>query len=406
MSVRCNAVDLVGITARRITDEGFLLAPAVLARAGNVQEYSSRELGLPGENRTLRLYRPPEEVSATDSVASFESGTITFKHPTENVNAKNWKLVAVGDVRDVKVDGVEMKGQVMIRDHQAVRAVLDGTSQISNGYSFELDAKSGTTPDGVAYDGIQRQIRGNHTAIVPAARGGVTCRIADHFTTEEPPMSTRTIVLDGVSLDLESTQASLVEKIVGDAKRAEKAATDAFAAATKEVTDARTALKTATDATTKLVADHAAVVADLTAKILKPEQIEALAAERAKVVGDAALLCPEFKPAGKTVPAIRAEVLATVIASDEALKPVALAVLGGVAPTAAADPIVRAAFDAVIAARGTRADDGAARARDAETARAFAGDPNAAGQAPPLRGRDLYMSRLQAGFAPDRAAAK
>lgn len=401
---RCTVSDLVTTTSRRITDQGFLIAPAVLARAGNVQSYTAKELGLPGGDKIIRLHRPADEVSAADSVATFDANTITFKHPPEDVTSKSWKKHAVGDVRDVKVEGAEMRGNVVIRDAEAVRAVIDGTSQISNGYSFEYDPTPGVTTDGAAYDGVQRKIRGNHTAIVPVARGGATCRIADHSTTEERPMSTRTIVLDGISIELENTQASLVEKLVGDAGKAQKAATDAQAAAEKRATDAETALAALKEVNTKLVADHATAITELQGKILKPDQIEAMVIERAKVVGDAALLCPDYKPAGKTIPAIRAEVLAEVIAKDEVLKPVAAAVLGGVEPAKAAEPIARAAFDAVVAARGTRPDDSAARANDAIAASAFVGTKTDPKAPPALRGRDLYLHRLQTGFAPEASA--
>jgi hypothetical protein len=398
---RCTARDLFSLTSRTITDEGYLYAPGSIARIG-VQTYKARELGMDGGDKPVRLYRPPEEVFAPDSITSFDAKPITIGHPPEDVNADNWRQRAVGDVRDVKADGGLMKATLIVRDKAAIRAVLDGKQELSNGYSFDLDLTPGKTADGLEYDGIQRNVRGNHVAIVDCARGGPALRIADHQT-GDGHMANRTIVIDGISLELEATQASLVEKIVGDAVKATKVAQDAVLAAEKRATDAETAQATAAAATAKLVTDHAAVVADLTNKILKPEQIEALAAERSKVVGDAARLVEGYKPEGKSVQAIRAEVLTSIIANDEALKPIATAMLGGLDPAKAPELILSAAFAGVAAARV--ADTGRTSAGDEAMARALAGDSQAA-DSQKLTGRALMMYRdNHAGKDPPKASA-
>jgi hypothetical protein len=408
---RINVQDLVGLSSRQITDEGYLIAPAVLARAGNVQPYSASELGLKDRppSQIVRLYRPLEEVGAADSVPTFEGKPITFRHPPGLLTARNWKKFAVGDVHEVKVEGGEMRGTVIIRDADAVRAVLDGTSALSNGYSFEFDPTPGTTAAGAAYDAVMRKLRGNHTAITPVARGGATCRIADQSTTEEKPMSTRTIVIDGISVELETLQASLVEKIVGDAKKAEKTALDASAAAEKRATDAEAALKTATDAATKATADHAAKVTELEGKMLKPEQIEQLVVERVKVIGDAAKLRPEYKPEGKTVAQIRAEVLTEVLANDEALKPIITAGLHGVEPAKADAGKVETAFATAIAAKGTViADAAAADAATRNVTKILAGNGNPPANAQDAKpiGRQAFKANLKGASASQESTAE
>lgn len=391
---RLTVSDLFKISSRTVTDEGYLIAPGVLARTG-VQTYRARELGLDGGDKEIRLYRPPEEVFADDSVTSFEGKPITMNHPPTDVVADNWRKYAVGDVRDVKQADGHMTATLIIRDKAAVRAVLDGKSALSNGYSFDFDPTPGQAPDGSAYDAVQRRVRGNHTAIVDMARGGPACRIADHEP-EERPMSMRTIVIDSISIELEATQASVVEKIVGDAKKAEKTAQDAAAGATKEASDAKGALKTATDAAAKAATDHAAALKAATDQILKPEQIEALVVERVKVIGDAAKLAPEFKPDGKTVAQIRAEVVTHVIAKDEALKPIVDVILKGAdvsKPESVA--IVALAFDAAVAAKGTVVTD--ANATDAATRevnRKLAGNATDSTPSKP-RGRDAFKHNLK-----------
>jgi hypothetical protein len=389
---RCTVSDLFKVSSRTITDEGYLIAPGVLARTG-VQTYQARELGLDGGDKPVRLYRPPEEVFAADSVTSFEGKPITMDHPPTDVVADNWKKYAVGDVRDVKHDNGLMTGTLVIRDKAAVRAVLDGKCALSNGYSFDFDPTPGKAPDGSAYDAVQRQVRGNHTAIVDTARGGPACRIGDHEPGDRP-MAMIKLALDGISIELEETQASIVQKLVGDAKKAEKTASDAVVGAEKRAGDAEAALKTATEAATKAAADSAARIAELEGKVLKPDQVQALVVERTKLVADAAKLAPEYKPEAKAPELIRSEVLAEVVAKDEALKPIVAAILKGAEPAKADPALATTAFDAAVAAKGTTSVVDAAT-READRIVAGADGAKGGGSAGKLTGRALFMARQQ-----------
>lgn len=406
----CHASDLFTLTSRTLTEDGYLLAPAKIARAGNVQAYKARELGLdsqgiPGD-QIVRLLRPQDEVFSPATMERYAANPITLNHPPDNkVNADNWRQRAVGDVREVSRDGDHVGATVLIRDRAAVKAVQSGKAQLSVGYGFDCDLTPGTTADGQEYDGVQRNIRGNHVAIVDSARGGPACRIAD-TDTEDRPMATRTIVVDGISLELESIQAALVEKLVGEAQKAAKTAGDTAALAVKRADAADEGLTQAKAANDKLETDHAAAIAELTAKIPTAAQIETLSVERAKVVADAAKLRPAFKAEGKSTAAIRGEVLVEVMGSDEALKPVAVAVLGSDDIAKASEAAVKAAFDAVTAAHGIK-PAATGSAQDAATARALTGAGNGNGtSSQKLTGRALFLYRENhGGKDPDKATA-
>jgi hypothetical protein len=396
---RCSVKDLLGITSRHVTDEGYLIAPGMISRAGNVQEYAANELGLPGGDKVIRLYRPPEEVFAQDSYRSFEGKPITDNHPRHDVHAGNWKEMAaagvvVGDVHGVKPGDGGLAGTVIVRDVAAVRKVVEGKAQLSNGYDFELDLTPGVSPAGEKYDGVQRQIRGNHTAIVDMARGGSSCRIADHRKGDRP-MGMIKLALDGFSVDLEEQTATIVQRVVNDAT---KRATDATAAATAAETRATTAETQVADlkeAATKSATDHAAKLAEIEAKVVKPEKIQELVVERTKLVADAAKLAPDYKPESKAPEVIRAEVVAHVLATDEAVKPFVTAALQGADPAKPESAsVVAIAFDVALAAKGTTvasATDAATRAAD----RAMAGGGAGEQAVTKLTGRDLWMARQQ-----------
>ena len=87
--------DSAAITGTKKTADGYLIADAFAARTG-IQTYLGYELKRP-ELSKVRVYRPEEEVLAADAMASFSHTPVTLGHPKE-VNAENWKALAVGEV--------------------------------------------------------------------------------------------------------------------------------------------------------------------------------------------------------------------------------------------------------------------------------------------------------------------
>ena len=75
------------------------------------------------------------------------------------------------------------------------------------------------------------------------------------------------------------------------------------------------------------------------------------------VEGAKKLIGKDFNGAGKSVPAIRAEAVAHVIAKDAALKPLAEAGLSGVAPDKATVAQVAPLFATLVAAKGATVTD-------------------------------------------------
>jgi len=188
--VRCSVFDFVQVpeSQREVTPEGFLRAPARIARVG-VQVYSAGSLGLIGvpPEQPIRLYRAPEEVFARTAMDSFEGSTLTLNHPAggQFVDADSWRRLAIGDVVDVRRDGRFVAATVTVRDADAVKLVQSGAAQLSCGYDFDLDMTPGTTPEGEQYDGRQTAIAGNHVAVVAVGRAGPEVRIADAAISQE-----------------------------------------------------------------------------------------------------------------------------------------------------------------------------------------------------------------------------
>jgi len=435
-----------------VTREGFLVAPAKINRTG-IQVYLARELGLDGGDKPVRLYRPPEEVFRKETLDSFEDQTTTDDHPVDDVNSENWSKLAKGDVRDVCADGEFTAARIIVKDETAKQKVKDGKAELSCGYSFDLDMTPGTTARGERYDGVQRNIIGNHVAIVDRGRAGSGVRIADRQPERNAPMKTERLTIAPIkigdkvaipgfsfNLDLEDPAAQTVRDAydrhanalselkdahagVCDERDFHKGRADGMASQLKDMSagkddeddgdepddddeelgENKKKAPKAKDAA--LLAKLAAKLAAQDAEIKRlqaltaPEAIEKAAEARAKVVGDAAaILGKDFDPKGKTIAQIRIAALDAAL-KDEKVKDVAAAVLGGAEPAKADEATQTKAFDAVKAARGKvmATDDDT---QDSKLSRILLGDAEgAAPVANPARNywqREAAMSRRPA----------
>lgn len=214
-------------THREYTDEGFLRVPGRVAKTGT-QQYLRRELGLDGDpNAVVTVYRPPEEVFSEDSLATYNAADITVHHPKTLVNSKTFKYATAGVVASAgRRDGDFVVCDLLIKDAEAIQRVESGLAELSAGYTAEYVEEKGVTADGVEYDFVQRDIKINHVALVPAARAGRQARIFDQDR-KEIEMSKVTLdsgreveVQDAATALLISDTIERLRKQVADAESA------------------------------------------------------------------------------------------------------------------------------------------------------------------------------------------
>lgn len=158
--------------------EGYLLCLNVPVARTGYQEYWAMELGLPGNN-LINVYRPEEEVFSPETMASFEGMPVTDDHPEDGVTIDNHKELAKGhasNIRRGKGDESDLLlADLIIDDPELIDKIMkDDKREISCGYTYELSEEGGRY--------IQRQIRGNHVAVVDAGRAGHRVCIKDHAT--------------------------------------------------------------------------------------------------------------------------------------------------------------------------------------------------------------------------------
>lgn len=161
-----------------LMDNGCLICFNVpIARTGTYK-YLREELGLDGQG-VIDVYREPDEVFNKFTIASFEGKAFTDTHPAVDVTADNWSVYSKGELSNVRRGDGEnsnfLIADIIVRDPIVINEIQSGAKrEVSAGYECEYVEK-----DGKVY---QRNIRGNHVALVQAGRAGNQVRINDSKT--------------------------------------------------------------------------------------------------------------------------------------------------------------------------------------------------------------------------------
>lgn len=153
-----------------LDSSGYLVTTAKLARIGAMQ-YLGEEIGRQS-GKVYDVYVDESELFNDATMKSFEGVSVTVEHPTEmEVNAHNWKELAVGHVSNVRRDGDFLIGDVVVNDSKAIKIVQDGKIEVSCGYDAELIEHEGKIK--------KVDIIGNHLAVVDEGRCGEKCKLGD-----------------------------------------------------------------------------------------------------------------------------------------------------------------------------------------------------------------------------------
>lgn len=306
-----------------MTPEGFLLCEGVpIARTGS-QLYAGHELPdlEPGRDGLITVTREEADVFRPETMASFEGKSITIRHTF--VDSGNVRMHEVGHAQNVRRSTDEpdlLLADFLIKDAHAIRTAKS-MREVSCGYDADYEQN---TP-GQAY---QRNIIGNHVALVERGRAGPRCSIQDEEIMSKPT-KTPTGLVARLLLAIRSGDTAM-QKRVADEAEAEEAAEE------QRVADEEAAEKD------KKTADSLAAViktvdslAQVVAKLVKSKDEEAAESEKktedeedpdAKKTMDAALplaevLAPGFRVAtGDTLESMQRAALALAIRTPDTLE--------------------------------------------------------------------------------------
>lgn len=318
--------DRLTLDKPRRTADGYMAIHAKAARIG-IYQYLGREIDPEGKHfsadQVVNVYRPPEEVFDALSLGSFIGKPITDDHPSKPVTADNWRELARGTIMGAVKEGEYVGFDLAFLDAATIRAVDEGKQELSNGYSSDVSIEDGTAPDGTPYQAVQRQIRGNHVAVVDKGRAGSTCRIGDaaactvilsdevkNLLTDEQTyadagdadnknhqrrgpqgretvdkgisqMATEIILVDGLQVEVTDAAKAAIGKLQGQLADSKAAAEKAGADVAKLTTDNAT-----------LTADKAKLEQQIKDAELTPAKLQDAAKAYAKTVESAKKIAP------------------------------------------------------------------------------------------------------------------
>lgn len=237
--------DSLQLVAGAVIDtDGFMRDSPIVARTG-VYEYRNPD------GTIRREYRPADEVFASDALNSFRGKPITVLHPKKGkITAANAFGTAIGSILS---DGYQKDDKYVACDIVIFAPDKMGKHrELSLGYRCDCEETPGVSPDGQAYDAIQRNIRINHLAVVPLARAGMKARLncdGDEIIESEGTQNMSKFKIDGVEHEVPEAVANYITALQSRADAAEAGLT-----ATKEtlagVTASKTELQTKLDAMT------------------------------------------------------------------------------------------------------------------------------------------------------------
>ncbi len=164
-------IDKGGRITSKVDENGYLRIDGVVAHVG-ILEYMDEG------GTVIREFVPEETLFEPASLQSLAGAPVTLQHPPVMVTPSNYKEYSQGSVNGMpKRDGDNLIASMLVIGNEALHAVeYDGVSELSPGYSVDLDETPGEW-QGQKYDRVQRNRRYNHQAIVDAARGGSVCSL-------------------------------------------------------------------------------------------------------------------------------------------------------------------------------------------------------------------------------------
>lgn len=140
-----------------------------------------QDLGL-APNKIYELYRDPDELRK--AVPTFEGIPLMVKHVVQTAEQPR-KEYQAGSVHSITFDGKHLRGDLLVTDGYAIDLIeSDELSDLSCGYRYKPVMQPGEA-GGSKYDGVMREIQGNHVALVDDGRA-TGAHVADSAMRENP----------------------------------------------------------------------------------------------------------------------------------------------------------------------------------------------------------------------------
>lgn len=146
-----------------------------IARIGTYV-YTKDEIGIDVQDSVVEVFREQSEVFSPKTIASFNGVAFTDTHPPVDVTSDNWSMYSKGEVTNVhRGEGKDtdfLMADIIVRDPITINEIESGAKrEISAGYECEYVERDGKI--------FQKNIVGNHVALVQQGRAGHNVKIRD-----------------------------------------------------------------------------------------------------------------------------------------------------------------------------------------------------------------------------------
>ena len=230
-------------TVRHIDNNGHLIVDRTCITKAAINPYLGKEipnwqaLGL-DSNKVYMLLRCPTELQR--ALPTFQGLQLLERHTpvSSEEPEKDSTVGSIGTV--VEMDGDNVYSSLRVYDQNAIDLIeSEKLNQLSAGYAYTADMTGGEW-NGEHYDGVMRNIHGNHVALVERGRIGEDAIIADEMPNEiEEFLMSKKIALKKGSLsklqeqlgmdsaeELKKTIIAVVGQLAHDEDKEEKEAED------------------------------------------------------------------------------------------------------------------------------------------------------------------------------------
>ena len=176
---------------RRVDVDGRLHVESCNISKAMVCPYFGREIP---DAETMRLdpdkvyylLRDPAELAK--AAPTFRGLPLLFGHAIVSADDPKQERVVGTTGTEVVFEPPYLKAPLVVWVDEAIKAIESkAAEQLSCAYRYRADMTPGTY-EGVAYDGIMRDLVGNHVAIVEEGRAGPDVFVSDDLPTELKPM--------------------------------------------------------------------------------------------------------------------------------------------------------------------------------------------------------------------------
>jgi hypothetical protein len=188
-------------SVRSYDQDGHLHVKIANISKAAVNPYIGREipdwqkLGL-DPKRVYKLLRDPDELRK--GAASFAGKSILSVHRPMTATDHKHSLVVGSVGSDIRYDHPYLRAPLSVWDGAAIAGIeTEDQRELSSGYRYRADMTPGTY-EGERYDGVMRDIQGNHVALVESGRAGsdvvvgdAALRLSPLVITKEATMATK-----------------------------------------------------------------------------------------------------------------------------------------------------------------------------------------------------------------------